>query len=120
MSTAHRQKKQKPQKLAKAGAKKSTPPDARPTARLPARQSENAPKRNWAYAEANAPTGDRDIAVRKTAAPPSVGRVYGGENNLTLPGSEKAADAASNERERLKKPGNNAHQTRAAKRKESP
>lgn len=101
MNTTHRHKKPK---AAKASAKKSTPPDARPTAKMPARRSESVPPRSWAYAEANTPEGEGDGAARKTAAAPSVGRVYGGENNVALPVSEKAAEAAPGHREGLKKP----------------
>jgi hypothetical protein len=73
---------------------KSTPPHARPTAKMPTRparqnRDEKEPTRNWAYAEANASDGTSE--GQKTSAPESIGRVYGGENNVTLPANEKAA-----------------------------
>jgi len=82
-------KKTKPRKHTKMAAKKSAPPDARPTAKMPGRQSrkphENEPPRNWDYADANTPEGKRreNGAGHKTSAPTSIGRVYGGENNVT-------------------------------------
>jgi len=76
-------------------SKKSVPPDARPTAKMPtrpARRDANEPARNWEYADANTPAGEREDngAGEKTSAPTSIGRVYGGENNVTLPANEKA------------------------------
>jgi hypothetical protein len=106
-------KKTKHRKPAKTATKKSTPPDARPTAKMPTRHDrqhhENEPPRNWDYADANAPEGQRNDtgAGQKTAAPTSVGRVYGGENNVTLPTSEKAARAATaKDNQRVQKPAN--------------
>lgn len=106
MKTTH-QHRPPPRKQQKR-AKKPTSREARPTAGGASprarKTEETAPKRSWAYAEANAPTDEREDAgaTRKTVAPTSVGRVYGGENNVTLPASEKSTDAASTGR--VKKP----------------
>ena len=68
---------------------------------------EKEPPRNWDYADVNTPEGERreNGAGHKTSAPTSIGRVYGGENNVTLPADEQTSRAAAaKDDERLPKP----------------